>query len=212
MFADVFGAERLRSGIRLHTSGGSWDCERVVVCAGTATPALVEKLGIEISIVTRCHPRATFRVRKPRHRLAALQDGSGTYGELVYGVPCGDGERYVVGLVGPDGDADCDQATGIVSADVAPLVQRIQDYVERALGNLLPEVVSLRLCHTTKLGPKDAFAVWAADGVVAIAGNNLFKFAPALGRVLAGAATGDEVPPSVPNGTEPVSPTRAVAS
>jgi acyl-CoA thioester hydrolase len=55
-------------------------------------------------------------------------------------------------------------------------------YVSGALGALLPGVASLRLCHTTKVGEdKDAVAISNMDGVVAIAGNNLFKFAPRLG-------------------------------
>ena len=203
LLAEVFGVERLRSGLRLRTSGGSCDCERLVICAGTGTPALAAQLGVEIPIVVRCHPRVTFLNRERGRRMAGLQDSSGAHGELVYGVPCGDGERYVVGLVGPDSDASCDQATGVLSSDIGPLVQRVQDYVSRAMGGLLPEVASLRLCHTTKLGErKDAFAVWAAAGAVAIAGNNLFKFAPALGRVLAEAATSNEVPTSVPSGVE----------
>jgi sarcosine oxidase len=199
----VLGVERLRSSVRLQTSEGTWDCERLVLCAGASTPALARALGIEIPTVIHCHPRATFRARDASKCLAGLQDGSGVHGELVYGVPCGDGERYVVGLVGPDGDADCDQETGLLSSDVTSLVQSIQRYVASVLEGLLPEVTSLRLCHTTKLGEnKDAFAVWAADNVVAIAGNNLFKFGPALGRVLAEAVVKNEVSASVPRGAE----------
>jgi sarcosine oxidase len=210
--ADVLGVQRLPSSLRLHTSGGSWDCERLVLCAGTSTPALARGLGIEIPIVVRCHPRASFKKRQSSQRLAGLQDSSGTHGELVYGAPHADSGLYVVGLVGPDSDASCDQATGVLSSDIASLVRRIQSYVSRALGGLLPEVASLRLCRTTKLGDdKDGFAVWAADDVVAIAGNNLFKFAPALGRVLADTAVKNEVPPSVPDGNEIGSDSRTVA-
>jgi sarcosine oxidase len=206
VLAEVFGVDRLRSGFRLHTSGGSWDCERVVICAGTGTPALARQLGIQIPTVVRCHPRATFAKRNAAERWAALQDGSGAYGELAYGAPSADGGRYVVGLVGPDSDADCDQTTGTLSSDIVPVVRRIQAYVSRALRGVGPEIASLRLCHTTKLGPdKDAFAVWAADGVLAIAGNNLFKFAPALGRVLAHAVTENEAPFAVPCGNGGIS-------
>ena len=154
---EVLGVQRLPSSLRLHTSGSSWDCERLVLCAGTSTSALARRLDIEIPIVVRCHPRASFKKWKPSQRLAGLQDSSGTHGELVYGAPHADTGLYVVGLVGPDSDASCDQATGVLSSDIAPLVRRIQSYVSRALGGLLPEVASLRLCHTTKLGDdKDA--------------------------------------------------------
>ena len=199
--AEVFGVERLRSGCRLHTAHGSWDCDRVVLCSGTSTPALARPFGIAIPVIVRCHPRATFRTRNPHQRLAGLQDGSGAHGARVYGAPCGGGARYVLGLVGSDSDGACDQASALLTSGVAPLVRRIQRYASDAMGNLLPEGVSLRLCHTTKLGEdKDAFRVWAEDGMVAIAGNNLFKFAPALGQVLAEAVVNGKLPPSMSNG------------
>jgi sarcosine oxidase len=37
----------------------------------------------------------------------------------------------------------------------------------------------------------DGIAVWELAGLVVLAGNNLFKHAPALGRALAAAALGD---------------------
>jgi hypothetical protein len=40
--------------------------------------------------------------------------------------------------------------------------------------------------------------VWQADGLLVIAGNNLFKHAPALGRALARAALGDGLAPNLP--------------
>jgi sarcosine oxidase len=39
--------------------------------------------------------------------------------------------------------------------------------------------------------------LWEAGGLLVLAGNNLFKHAPALGRALAGAALGEGVPPSL---------------
>jgi hypothetical protein len=75
------------------------------------------------------------------------------------------------------------------------MVARIRSYVSRALPALAPNPVSVRLCHTTKLDTdKDAFVVWTHNRVVAIAGNNLFKFAPDLGRLLAEAAVSDKTP------------------
>ena len=40
----------------------------------------------------------------------------------------------------------------------------------------------------------DGFDAARADAVVVVWGDNLFKFAPFLGRALAAAATGDDVP------------------
>jgi sarcosine oxidase len=39
----------------------------------------------------------------------------------------------------------------------------------------------------------DGVAVWELDGLLVLADNNLFKHAPALGRVLAQAAVGGEL-------------------
>ena len=43
----------------------------------------------------------------------------------------------------------------------------------------------------------DGFAVWDVGGLVILAGNNLFKHAPALGRELARAALGGGLAPSL---------------
>jgi sarcosine oxidase len=48
------------------------------------------------------------------------------------------------------------------------------------------------LGHRAALGPY-GLGVWAADGVFFVAGNNLFKLAPALGRAVAAAAAGDDL-------------------
>jgi sarcosine oxidase len=43
----------------------------------------------------------------------------------------------------------------------------------------------------------DGIAVWESAGLVAIAGNNMFKHAPVLGRALAQAALGEGLPPAL---------------
>jgi hypothetical protein len=40
----------------------------------------------------------------------------------------------------------------------------------------------------------DRFEVWSSGSVLALAGDNLFKFAPWLGRMLAAAACGEREP------------------
>jgi hypothetical protein len=54
------------------------------------------------------------------------------------------------------------------------------------MPGLDPEPASVRLCHTSILPwGADAFAVWRTGKVSVLAGANLFKFAPLLGRLLA---------------------------
>jgi sarcosine oxidase len=212
--AQVLGIERVPRGLRILTSEGIWGCKRAVICAGAGTPALAGALGITIPTHLACHPRITF-VKREAHRdrrFACLQDGSGAHGETVYGAPCGGSGRYVVGLVGADSDAECDPRTGMVADDIDTRIGRIRSYVSRALPGLAPTPISVRLCHTTKLAAgKDAFGAWAEDSIVAIAGNNLFKFAPVLGRLLAKAAINGLIPTALPRPVAARSATRGQA-
>ena len=118
--------------------------------------------GAPIPVVESIHTRYAYRVRaQAPARLACLQDGRGAYGDPLPG-----NDRYAVG-------AD----------DVA--------YVAEALPGLDRRPVEARTCWVTELswGP-DAFAVWEEGAVLAVAGSNLFKHAPVLGRELARAALG----------------------
>jgi sarcosine oxidase len=119
--------------------------------------------GLPLPIREHTHTRFTYEVRdEPPPRLACLQDGRGAYGDPLPG-----NDRYAVGA--PD-DA----------------------YVAQALPGLDPRPVESRTCWVTELPwGHDAFAVWESGAVLAVAGNNLFKHAPALGRELAEAAMGE---------------------
>jgi len=195
VFARVFSIKHEGERVLVRTSEGIWLCDRVIVCAGTATAALVAPLGLDASTRLGCHPRVTFSIRDALRgeTMACLQDGSATYGEMVYGSPVPGRARYAVGLVTADADAPCHQASGTISSDaVHSLVERICSYVEAAMPGLEPTPTAVRLCHTTKLNKsKDAFGVWSDGRVLAVGGNNMFKFAPVLGSRLARAALED---------------------
>jgi sarcosine oxidase len=118
--------------------------------------------GLRLPVVESIHTRYAYRVRgEPPARLACLQDGRGAYGDPLPG-----NDRYAVGA--PDG------------------------YVAQALPGLDPEPAEARTCWVTELpwGP-DALAVWEHGAVLAVAGGNLFKHAPVLGRELATAVLGE---------------------
>jgi sarcosine oxidase len=68
--------------------------------------------------------------------------------------------------------------------------------VERALPGLEPLPVEARHCWVTELPwGEDGIGAWEIGGVLVVAGNNLFKHAPALGRTLARAALGEGLAP-----------------
>lgn len=174
-------------GVTLFTREGLWRCDRVLVCAGARTQELARPHGIEIPVTLALHVRVTYSVRPEvdGRPLACWYDRTGRYGPNVYAGPLGS-DRYVVG-VGTD-----DQLNG------DPGTERSRRYVEQALPGLDPEPIAYRPCWLTILPwQADAFAVWAAGPVLFFAGHNLFKFAPVLGRLLAGAARTGQVPPEL---------------
>jgi sarcosine oxidase len=146
--------------------------ERVVVCAGRETATLAAGVGLDLPVRLSTHVRLTYPVRgAPPPRLACLQDSRrGAYGDPLPG-----NERYAVGL----GD-DPAETTAFVAA---------------TLPGLVPEPVEARHCWVTELPwGHDGLAVWEAGAVLFVAGNNLFKHAPALGRRIAAGAI-DELRP-----------------
>jgi sarcosine oxidase len=175
----------------LETSEGIWEAGRAIVCAGAGVRELASGLGLDVPVSIGCHARATFRVhrRDAGGALPSLQDLSGAHDETVYAGPVPREAAYVVGLSGPDNQVPAGHG------GVDALVRRIRGYVEAALPGLDPEPIDVRLCLTTMLPEGgDTFRIWRSGGVLVLAGDNLFKFGPVLGRLLAGAALGEPVP------------------
>ena len=181
--------------VEVQAGGSRFDYSGVVVCAGRGTAQLARGVGLSLPVRAAAHVRCTFAVRgEPPARLACLQDGSGDFGETgTYGTPAPGNRRYSVGLsqtVEVQGDGSLFDPAGL-----AALGDRAAAYVSEALPGLDPEPLEYRHCWVTELpwGP-DGVAVWESDGIFFVAGHNLFKQAPALGRALAGAALGEGLP------------------
>lgn len=181
--------------VEVRSGGQTAEFDRVVVCAGRGTPPLSRGIGLPLPVQLAAHVRLTFAVRgEPPARLATLQDASGDFGETgVYAAATPDRAAYAVGLsqtVEATGDA------GVADpAAVAELAERAQGYVTRALPGLDPTPVEVRHCWVTELPwGEDGVAAWERDGVLVLAGHNLFKQAPGLGRILAAAADGEPLP------------------
>jgi len=177
--------------VEVRTGG---DCVRyasAVVCAGRVTPRLARGVGLSLPLRQGAHVRLTFTVRgDPPPRLACLQDGSGDFGEAgIYAAPLAGNRHYTIGLSQSTGARD--DGSLLDPAGLAELSDRAAGYVARALPGLDPEPVDHRHCWVTELPwSPDGFAVWQADALLFVAGHNLFKMAPALGRAVAQAALG----------------------
>jgi sarcosine oxidase len=184
-----------RGTVEVRAGGVTAEHDHVVVCAGRGTAALARNVGVSIPVDLQAHVRSTFAVRgDPPARLACLQDSSGAFGETgVYAAPTPGNSSYAVGLsetveVREDGSV-------VDPAGLADLDARARRYVERALPGLDPDPIDVRHCWVTALPwSDDGVAVWQEEGLSFVAGHNLFKQAPWLGRSLAAATVGDGLP------------------
>jgi len=190
---EVLAVRPTRSGMVEVLSGGARsEHSAVVVCAGRGTARLAHGVGLSLPIRLSAHVRLTFEVIDAAHRLACLQDGSGAFGETgTYGAALPGNRRYGVGL---SDSVDAAPEGGSVDAEqLSALAERAVAYVRRALPGLDPHPVGYRHCWVTRVPwSDDGLAVWQRDRVLFVAGHNLFKQAPALGRALARAAVGDD--------------------
>ena len=131
------------------------------------------------------HVRTTFALRAGAPaRLACLLDGSGAFGEpSAYADPLPGNARYAVGLADVPARADGRLADPRGARGHGRAHARVRG---AALPGLVPEPAGARHCWVTELPwSHDALAAWRLDGLTFLAGNNLFKHAPALGEALA---------------------------
>jgi len=184
--------------VEVRTGTGRTEHDHVVVAAGRGTAAIAHGLGLSLPVHNSAQVRVTFRVAgEPPASLATLQDMSNAFGEpRVYAAASADRTRYGVGIaeevpVSDDGSS--------VDAEVLDaLADRAVAYVRRALPGLDPTPIAHIHCWVTSLPwGEDGVGVWQHEGVSLVAGNNLFKQAPALGEALATAATGGALPESL---------------
>ena len=179
--------------VEVRTGGATIEHERAVLCAGRGTAALARGAGIPLPVRQAVHVRLTYRLRDAAPaRLPCLVAGDDAFGEFAYADAMPGNEAYAVGL----GDMLIHEDGSLI--DPSALIeaeQRTTAYVIRALPGLDPDPIEVRHCWVTELPwHPDGIAVWEAGGLLIIAGGNMFKHAPLLGRRLARAALGDGVP------------------
>jgi glycine/D-amino acid oxidase-like deaminating enzyme len=182
--------------VEARTSDGLHRSTRCVVCAGAGTDRLVRGLGLAVHQDRQAHLRLAFRTRvAPALPLPCFSDRSSEAGELVYGLIDLE-DRYAVGLATVTTypaveDLALDVPDGV---ELASQRARIIEYARRALPGLEPRPVAevLRLTTTLPEHPEDGFEFYREGPVIAVAGPNLFKFAPVIGEQLARMATSDD--------------------
>ena len=181
--------------VEVRAGGVTAEHGRVVLCAGAGTAALARGARKPLPVRHAAHVRLAFRVREEAlAQPACLLDRSGAFGEpAAYGDPLPGDRAYAVGL----GEAPAYEDGSLLDAAALPaLAGSIVGYVARALPGLETAPCDVRHCRACELPwSPDGIAVWELGGMVVLAGNNLFKHAPALGRALAGAALGDGLEP-----------------
>jgi sarcosine oxidase len=126
-------------------------------------------------------------------RLACLQDSSGAFGESsAYGSPVRGNREYAVGLaLSTEVDLEEDSPDPL-----GELADRTAAYVKRALPGLDGGgAVSFQRWITELPWASDGLAIWQSGDAFFIAGHNLFKMAPALGKALAAAVEEGSVEP-----------------
>lgn len=178
-----------RGSVSLSTSAGTHSCARCIVCAGAGTDHLARPLGIDLHQQRRAHLRLSFRATvAPSAALACFSDRRPSIGDVIYALSDLD-DRYAVGLSTLTTYPRVDDLAPDVPAgmDLAAQRRRIVDYVRTHLPGLHPEPVDeiLRLTTTLRADDQDGFEIWDDGPVIVIAGHNLFKFAPLLGKRLA---------------------------
>jgi sarcosine oxidase len=192
VFDEVMSIRATPSGtVEVRRGDAAVEHDQVLVCAGIGTAALAHGTGIELPLRSSLHVRLAFALRSaPLSRLACLLDASGASGEAhAYGDPLPGNGAYAVGVteaaIHPDG--------GLIDPDgLAAVARRTVTYANAMLPGLEPTPSQARHCWVTELEwGTDAFAVWSARGAHFLAGQNLFKHAPAIGEALAATALGE---------------------
>jgi sarcosine oxidase len=164
--------------------GAAEGFDAVVICAGAGTSPLAATVGIYTPPTLEHHVRFSFPLRDPGPFQSWITDGPGTYQHAstpgTWTVGAHVDPAAVAWEVGPE-------------AAEAASRKLVTAYVRENLPAIEPRVVGRLYCaHNPDLG--DGFRFLRRGRVLAVYGENLFKFAPLLGTVLAEAALSGSTP------------------
>lgn len=177
--------------VEIRTNGGRAEHGSAVVCAGADTARLARGLGVSIPVQLGLHGRVTFPIRDELLAEApCIVDVTDCFRPGgSYGTPTPGAREYSIGVEGNGRIPVRDDLSSIEPSGLESVTAGAVDYVKSALPGLIPTPLSFRHCWVTSLPwNTDAIGVWGAEQVYFVAGDNMFKHAPALGRALASAA------------------------
>ena len=195
VFDEVLSVRATPSGtVEVRAGGVTAEHGRVVLCAGAGTAALARGAGLPLPVRHSAHVRLTFRVRdgRSRSRRACSTAAAPSASLPPTAIRCPATAPTPSGSARPRARGWEPPRPGRAPG----LAGRIVGYVARALPGLEAAPSEVRHCRASELpwSPTGSRS-GSPGGMVVLAGNNLFKHAPALGRALAGAALGDGLEP-----------------
>jgi sarcosine oxidase len=188
------GVDRVRTvggRVELGSAAGTERFDAAVLAAGAGTAALAAQVGIAVPAERAHHARFTFGLRDPDRVPPAWIDRSGRWrsGFTSYAHLVGPG-RWAIGGHLAGLDESWEAGREVVTRRSREVVTA---YVEEYVTGARPEVLDTVHC-TFPPGLGDGVPAAVAGPVVAVWGDNLFKFAPVLGAALAVAALDRELP------------------
>lgn len=196
--ARVEAVEQTPSAVRVRSGPESDTFDTVVLCAGAGTPGLAAGTGLDVPAALEHHLRVSFPIRPGAPEplqcwITEEADGVlGTYQHLAAAGTWAVGGDVAGELV--------HWANGRPAAEQAS-VRALTAYAAEHLPFVEPRPVATVYCtHNPDLG--DGLQFVRQGRVLALHGENLMKFAPLLGDLLAQAAVDGSTPPDAgPNAT-----------
>ncbi|QRG07966.1 FAD-binding oxidoreductase [Xanthobacter dioxanivorans] len=195
----VLGLSQRARHVLVATRTAIFRARRVLVVAGMQTPVLGRAMGVSVPQVYSVHQRLLFPL-KPGYRdrpMVSFRDkGDHRHGVLyTYGLPALHDDLFAVGLE----PSDTDRTGG---GDPDMVVEHTLALVEELLPGLETGGFRIESCVSTSLEHPQDGAPWESERLEVVrrgavdffAGGHLFKFAPALGEMLAGMVLGGDVP------------------
>lgn len=192
VFAEtVTTVEVVRDGVHVVTPAGPETFDSIIIAAGAGTAALAAQVGIDAPAELTHHARFTFPLRDPDVTPPCWIDKSGAWrpGFTSYGHQARPGYWAIGGHLPPE-VVRWDRGANAAIADSRDAVTA---YVAEYVTGVMPEPVETVYCDVTP-GLGDGVASARVGPVLAVWGDNLFKFAPVIGDVLARAAVEVSVP------------------
>ncbi|MEP9354941.1 FAD-binding oxidoreductase [Xanthobacter sp. KR7-65] len=195
----VLGLTPRPGHVLLSTRGAIFKARRVLVAAGMQTPVLAGAVGVRVPQVYSVHQRLLFPMAPAlvdRPMVSFRDKSDHRHGVLyTYGLPALHDGLFAVGLEPSDTDR-----TGGGHPD--QVVEHTLALAAETLPGLDTASFAIESCVSTSLEHPDDGAPWESERLEVVrrgavdffAGGHLFKFAPALGEMLAGMVLGEDVP------------------